>query len=383
MDKKFRIFVVAGEKSGDELGGGLLKQLKLVYHDIEILGVGGPKMIAQGLNPIFDMKLISIMGLIEIVTKIPRIFSLLKLTEKKIIDYNPDVLLTIDSPGFNFRLQSRVRGLNIKQVHYVAPSVWAWKSYRAKKISSYLDLLLVLYPFEKKYFTKFGLKTIFVGHPIAFDEKYYLNKYKCEKSLLDKNLKKVALLPGSRLSEINKLLPIFIDTALMLKERNNKIKFYIVTLSEYKKHIVKMFKQEQLDYYVTDNEDEKYNIYSKVDFALCASGTVTMELAKAYTPMLVVYKLNSLTWLIVKFMTKVRTATILNLVLGNNIIPELFQSDVSVEKIFRIANNYLNDDKLKKYQIEQLRLGISKIKNLNMDPSSLAVNSIVKMLNKN
>ena len=219
MVKKFRIFVVAGEKSGDELGGDLLQHLKLVYNDLEILGVGGPKMISKGLTPIFDMKLISIMGITEIVTKVPRIFNLLGLTEKKIKDYNPDVLITIDSPGFNFRLQNRIKGLNIKRVHYVAPSVWAWKSYRAKKIANYLDLLLVLYPFEKKFFTKFGLETVFVGHPIAFDEKYYLNKYKCEKSLLDKNIKKVALLPGSRMSEITKLLPIFIDTALMLRKK--------------------------------------------------------------------------------------------------------------------------------------------------------------------
>ncbi len=383
MKKKFRIFAVAGEKSGDELGGSLLKEINSLYNDIEIIGVGGPKMMAQGLIPVFDMKLISIMGIMEVVTKIPRIFNLLKLTEKKIKDFNPDILLTIDSPGFNFRLQRRIRALNIKQVHYVAPSVWAWKSYRAKQISNYLDLLFVLYPFEKKYFTKFGLNTVFVGHPIAFDEKYYSNKYKCEKSLLDKNLKKVALLPGSRLSEINKLLPIFIETALMLRKKNNKIKFYIVTLSEYKKHIVKMFEQEQLDYYITDQEEEKYNIYSKVDFALCASGTVTMELAKALTPMLVVYKLNFLTWLIVKFMTKVKTATILNLVLGKNVIPELFQNDATTEKIFKIVNNYLNDKNLKNKQIEQLRVGINKIKNSDGDPSNLAVNSIAELLNRN
>jgi len=144
-----------------------------------------------------------------------------------------------------------------------------------------------------------------------------------------------------------------------------------------------MFEQEQLDYYITDEEDEKYNIYSKVDFALCASGTVTMELAKALTPMLVVYKLNFLTWLIVKFMTKVKTATILNLVLGKNVIPELFQNDATTEKIFKIVNNYLNDKNLKNKQIEQLRVGINKIKNSDGDPSNLAVNSIVELLNRN
>src|SRR6056300_637079 len=202
-NKKLIIFIIAGELSGDNLGEGLLKNLKsITKNNIEIYGIGGAKMIAQGLNSIFDIKNLSIMGILEVIYKIPKILTLLSLTKKKIIEINPDVVITIDSPGFNFRLQKSIKELNIKRFHYVAPSVWAWKSYRAKKISKFLDHLFVLYPFEKKYFTIHGLNTTFTGHPIAFDNKYIKNEYFFDDSLKNNSILKIGILPGSRLSEI-------------------------------------------------------------------------------------------------------------------------------------------------------------------------------------
>ena len=379
MKKNIRIFIIAGEKSGDELGGALIHELKKIYNNIEFLGIGGNKMISQGLNSIINMKLLSIMGITEVLLKIPRILKLLKLTEKEILKFNPDILITIDSPGFNLRLQNKLKYIDMKRVHYVAPSGWAWKSYRAKQMSKYLDLLLVLFPFEKKFFIKEGLSTVFVGHPIAYDNKYLKNEFYNEKSLNNQNILKIALLPGSRLSEIKKLFPIFIETAKMLRKKNNAIKFYVVTLKEYKNIILEMFKKSELNYYVTDNMEEKYNIYTKVDFALCASGTVTMELAKASTPMLVVYKLNYITWIIVRLMVKVKTATILNLVLEKNVIPELFQQEVNSNTIFNVLNNYLTNKELIKEQVSNIKIAVNKIKN-NDNPSILSANSILNLL---
>ena len=379
MKKNIRIFIIAGEKSGDELGGALIHELKKIYNNIEFLGIGGNKMISQGLNSIINMKLLSIMGITEVLLKIPRILKLLKLTEKEILKFNPDILITIDSPGFNLRLQNKLKYIDMKRVHYVAPSVWAWKSYRAKQMSKYLDLLLVLFPFEKKFFIKEGLSTVFVGHPIAYDNKYLKNEFYNEKSLNNQNILKIALLPGSRLSEIKKLFPIFIETAKMLRKKNNAIKFYVVTLKEYKNIILEMFKKSELNYYVTDNMEEKYNIYTKVDFALCASGTVTMELAKASTPMLVVYKLNYITWIIVRLMVKVKTATILNLVLEKNVIPELFQQEVNSNTIFNVLNNYLTNKELIKEHVSNIKIAVNKIKN-NDNPSILSANSILNLL---
>ena len=149
--KKIKVFIVAGELSGDLLGEGLIIELKKMTNDIEIFGVGGSKMIAQGLKPIFNIKFLSIMGIFEVILKIPKVIKLLNLAKSKIIEINPDIVITIDAPGFNFRLQKSIKSLGIKQIHYVAPSVWAWKSYRAKKITKFLDHLLVLFHLKKNF----------------------------------------------------------------------------------------------------------------------------------------------------------------------------------------------------------------------------------------
>ncbi len=384
QDKKFKIFIMAGELSGDILGEGLINQLKkLSQNKIEIYGVGGAKMIAQGLKPIFNIKSLSIMGIFEVLLKIPSILMLLKLAKNKIIEINPDIVITIDAPGFNLRLQNSIKDLKIKQIHYVAPSVWAWKSYRAKKIAKFLDHLLVLFPFEKNLFLKEGLNTTFVGHPIAFDNKFINNKYYTEKSLNNNAITKIAMLPGSRLGEIEKLMPVFIKSAILLNKDYKSIKFYVVTLKEYRNKIQGYFAKTNLDYYVTDNHEEKYNIYSKVNFVLCASGTVTMEVAKASTAMLVVYKLNFITWLIVRAMVKIKTATILNIISKDNIIPELFQKDVNEANIHGIIKKYIENSKLRNKQINKLNIAVNKLKNGDTNPSYIAAKSVLNYLYKN
>ena len=384
QDKKFKIFIMAGELSGDILGEGLINQLKkLSQNKIEIYGVGGAKMIAQGLKPIFNIKSLSIMGIFEVLLKIPSILMLLKLAKNKIIEINPDIVITIDAPGFNLRLQNSIKDLKIKQIHYVAPSVWAWKSYRAKKIAKFLDHLLVLFPFEKNLFLKEGLNTTFVGHPIAFDNKFINNKYYTEKSLNNNAITKIAMLPGSRLGEIEKLMPVFIKSAILLNKDYKSIKFYVVTLKEYRNKIQGYFAKTNLDYYVTDNHEEKYNIYSKVNFVLCASGTVTIEVAKASTAMLVVYKLNFITWLIVRAMVKIKTATILNIISKDNIIPELFQKEVNETNIHGIIKKYIENSKLRNKQINKLNIAVNKLKNGDTNPSYIAAKSVLNYLYKN
>jgi lipid-A-disaccharide synthase len=380
QDKKFKIFIMAGELSGDILGEGLINQLKkLSQNKIEIYGVGGAKMIAQGLKPIFNIKSLSIMGIFEVLLKIPSILMLLKLAKNKIIEINPDIVITIDAPGFNLRLQNSIKDLKIKQIHYVAPSVWAWKSYRAKKIAKFL----VLFPFEKNLFLKEGLNTTFVGHPIAFDNKFINNKYYTEKSLNNKAITKIAMLPGSRLGEIEKLMPVFIKSAILLNKDYKSIKFYVVTLKEYRNKIQGYFAKTNLDYYVTDNHEEKYNIYSKVNFVLCASGTVTIEVAKASTAMLVVYKLNFITWLIVRAMVKIKTATILNIISKDNIIPELFQKEVNETNIHGIIKKYIENSTLRNKQINKLNIAVNKLKNGDTNPSYIAAKSVLNYLYKN
>ena len=378
-NKKLKIFIIAGELSGDNLGEGLLYELKkITSNNIIIYGVGGEKMISQGLKPIFDIKHLSIMGIFEVITKIPKIIKLLKLTKRKIIEIRPDIVITIDAPGFNFRLQKSIKELNLKRVHYVAPSVWAWKSYRAKKIAKFLDHLLVLYPFEKEYFTIHGLNTTFTGHPIAFDSQYRHNDYYFEPSLKNKSILKIGILPGSRISEIEKLLPIIIKSASIININYDKVSFYVVAAKGYKNIISKYFSNTDLDYYITDDQNEKYNIFTNIDFVLCASGTVTIELAKALTPMLVLYKLNYVTWYIVKMLAKVKTATILNIILKENFIPELFQNDVNEDKIYNITKNFIDDNNIRKNQIIKLEDSVNKLKNTNGNPNYIAAMEILK-----
>jgi lipid-A-disaccharide synthase len=380
--RKLVIFIIAGETSGDNLGENLLLELKrLSKNEIKIYGVGGEKMISQGLIPLFDIKHLSIMGIFEVASKIPNIFKLLKLSKEKIIEIKPDFVITIDAPGFNLRLQKSIKNLKLKRIHYVAPSVWAWKGYRAKKISKFLDHLLVLYPFEKDFFTVHGLDTTFIGHPIAFDKNYKSNNYYIEESLKDKSLIKIGLLPGSRVGEIDKLMPTFIKSASLISKRYKKVKFYVVSVKGFKNKLTKYFSNSSLNYYITDDQNEKYNIYSKIDFAICASGSVTMELARAGTPMLVLYKLNYITWYIVKFLAKVNTATILNIILKDNFIPELFQKNVNENNIYNIIKNYI-DDKDKRYnQTKKLNISINKMKNINGNPSYIAAKTILNYYN--
>ena len=175
-------------------------------------------------------------------------------------------------------------------------------------------------------------------------------------------------------------MPVFINSAKLLNNDYKSIKFYVVTLEQYKTKIEQYFNKTNLDYYITDKHEEKYNIYSNVDFVLCASGTVTMEVAKASTAMLVVYKLNIITWIIVKALVKVKTATILNILLKENIIPELFQKDVNEYNIYRIIREYLDNAKLRQQQIVKLNTAINKLKNGDENPSYISAKTIISYL---
>ena len=223
MQYKKTIFIIAGEISGDQLGGILLKKLKTSDNSLQFYGIGGKNLLELGLKPIFSMEKISLMGLIEVLPKIPELLSLIKLTVNKIIDIKPDLIITIDAPGFNFRILKKLKQLNVNipNIHIVAPTVWAWKANRAKKIASYVDNLFVLYPFEKKYFIPHVIKTYFIGHPLVET----INK---SKNILNKRKKKyISIFPGSRKNEINFHLDLILDTLL---EYKHKFTFVIVAV---------------------------------------------------------------------------------------------------------------------------------------------------------
>lgn len=345
-----KIYIIAGEPSGDFLGACVLRELQK-SSDFEIFGVGGNLMEAAGLKSLFDIREISVGGLIEVIPHIFHINSLINKTVDDVITKNPDVLFTIDSPGFCFRVAKLVRqkNPNIKLVHLVAPSVWAWRPGRAKGISRLYDHLLTLFDFEPKYFTPFGLKTTFVGHPAI--EHFEENKNPKENTLL--------LLPGSRKQEIESLLPIFLDASKQLGFE----KIVIPTLPSLLP-ILKPFVKGCNDIELTYEEAEKIKLYQTSKLALVASGTATLQLALSGCPMVVCYKLSPITYNILKAFVKVNYISLVNLILNKPVVPELIQQDCSAEQIINIARKL--DSAI---QINDFRALRSRLKPADKTPS--------------
>lgn len=319
-----KLYVIAGEPSGDFLGACVLR--KLEDTDFEVFGIGGQLMETEGLKSLIDISEISIGGLVEIIPHIIRIKKLINKTVSDIQQKNPDILLTIDSPGFCFRIAEKTKrkNPNIKLVHFVAPSVWAWRENRAQGLAKLYDHLLTLFDFEPKYFEKHGLKTTFVGHPAI---EYFETTSSAKTDTL-------LLLPGSRKQEIETLLPIFLKAAQTLNFRE-KIIATLPTLVNTVKPIVK----DRQNIKVVFDETEKRNLYQTSKFALVASGTATLQLALSGCPMIVCYKLSNLTYHILKRFVKVSYISLVNLILNRPVVPELIQSECTADKIVETFNN--------------------------------------------
>ena len=377
MQYKKTIFIVAGEVSGDQVGGVLLRKLKNSNNSIHFYGIGGKNLIELGLKPIFSMEKISLMGLIEVLPKIPELLSLLKLTVNRIIDIKPDLIITIDAPGFNFRILKKLKQLkvNIPNVHVVAPTVWAWKANRAKKIASYVDNLFVLYPFEKKYFTPHGIKTYFIGHPLVET----INK---SKKTLNKDKKKyISIYPGSRKNEINYHLDLILNSLL---EYNEKFTFVIVAV-ESQLSLVESISEKyknKLEIDIVLNSHKEI-IFNKSFLAIAVSGTITVELALHKVPFITVYKLNSLSYFLLKKVVFAKYITLVNIIFDKPIVPELIQSKFNKDNIKHILNLLIKDEKGLKHQLKKFSNFENMLKSKNIKPSVHATKIIENILNLN
>ncbi|MDR3030864.1 MAG: lipid-A-disaccharide synthase [Holosporales bacterium] len=319
--KPSKIYIIAGEASGDFLGAAILKKLKELDFDISI--IGGELMKAQGLKSLFDISEISVGGIVEIIPHIRKIKRLIKKSAQDILLKNPDILLTIDSPGFNFRIAKIVRKLNkeIKLIHFVAPSVWAWREKRAKKIAKIYDMLLTLFDFEPPYFEKYGLNTIFVGHPAI----EYFSPMPAEKEDF------ILLMPGSREQEIKALLPIFLQSV-----ENRPEKIIIPTIPGVVELIRTILGNRQIE--IETSEDKKRELYQKAKFAIVASGTAVLQLALSNCPMVVCYKLSSVTYNILKYLVNTKYVSLVNIILNKQSVPELIQNNCTAENIILNIN---------------------------------------------
>ncbi|WP_050602401.1 lipid-A-disaccharide synthase [Ruegeria sp. 6PALISEP08] len=347
-----RVFLVAGEPSGDRLGGALMEGLKTLIPDVEFDGIGGPLMEAQGLTSRFPMSELSVMGLVEVLPKFFHLKRRISETAQAVLDTKPDVLITIDSPDFSLRVAKIVKAAsNIRTVHYVAPSVWAWRPGRADKMAKVIDHVLALLPFEPPYMERAGMECDFVGHPVASEPIATPEEIAAFRSSFDLGDAPILLaLPGSRRGEIERLAGAFGGALQLFMEDHADYRVVIPTVGA----TTDLIKERVADWpgrpVVLDPRHEgadqalayKRAAFGVADLALAASGTVSLELAAQNTPMVIAYKLNWLTQKMAERMVKLDTVTLVNLVSDTRAVPECLLDDCQPAKIADALRNVVN-----------------------------------------
>ena len=292
-----KIYLIAGEPSGDLLGSRLMRALKKkTGGDVAFYGVGGETMEEEGLKSLFDIADLSIMGIMEVIPSIPKVLRHIRNTVEDIIRVQPDVVITIDSWSFSARVHKALRKkkLGIPQVHYVAPQVWAWKKKRARTMYKYIDHLLTLLPYEPKYFTPYRLPTDFVGHPVIESEALHADGAKFrEKFKVPADKRVISVLPGSRKTEVSKLLPVFFDAVRELAKQDEDLFFVIPTVKTVAEAVKTAAKNSGLPVVVTETQQDRYNAFKASSAAIAASGTVALELAILDVPHIVAYKVSA------------------------------------------------------------------------------------------
>ena len=346
-----KIFVLTGEPSGDKLASTVISKLKLENPEIEYLSVGGTHLKKLGISSIFDLKEITYLGFTTVLLNIFKIKSKINKTVNEIIKFNPDILFSVDSPDFTLRVAERVKKINnnIKTIHYVAPQVWVWRKNRVKKIKKFIDHMLLLFNFEKKYFDEENIKNTFVGHPLI--ENSQNNKTLIE-SILPKDKKIISLFPGSRKSETNILLPILIDFIKLMNKKHYGYFFYFHATEENKNLIIENIKKsniENLD--VASDENIKSKILSNSVFAVSKSGTVSLQICNSNIPSIIIYKLSFINFMIFKMLVNVKFANIINIINNKEVIPELLQNECNAEEIYKSVIYFLKNPELIQKQL--------------------------------
>ena len=375
------IFLVAGEASGDAIGARLMAALKeLTGGKIGFAGVGGEHMRSAGLESLFPMRELSIMGIFEILPHVPNLLRRIRQTETAARRLAASVVVTIDSPDFCFRVAKRLQGSGIPVVHYVAPQVWAWRSGRARKIDKFLDHLLLLFPFEEKYFERTGLATTFVGHPVAEESIGDADGAAFRRHhdiAADETL--LVVLPGSRFSEISRHLPIFGATVNALAARQALRCAVIPALPALKRDIAAAAENWNVRVVIVDGSDReaKYAALAASDGALTSSGTATLELAVAGVPMVVAYRANPVTVAVARRIVQVPHIALANIVAGRRAAPEFLQQECTPSRLAPAVENILLDATARDDQIECFRAVSRQLGIGGTAPSELAARAVI------
>ncbi len=422
---KYRVFIIAGEASGDLLGEKIIIAIKneltarlsndnaeftgIEFTGIEFTGIGGELMKNQGQKQIFGIDQLSIMGFIEILPHLFRIIRLINYTASEIVAQKPDLLITIDAPAFSFRVAKKVMELEqknqsttIKKIHLIAPSVWAYGAKRAEKIAKIYNLLLAILPFEPPYFTKYGLKTTFIGHPIVENitknlkeealgteenhkiiaKKNFAKQFQISDSDLESfNLEKLIIItPGSRISEVQKIFPIFVETINLLAQKGFKIRLAIFVLPKTLAIVSDIAKNLNVAYHLIPQNQQQTALLT-ADFALAKSGTNNLEISLHKIPLLIAYKVNWLSFLYFNAIVKIRYANLINILANKIIIPEAIQKDCNPQFLLHHLENLMTNPNMAQKQISESQemLKILGLKSLTK-PTEKAGKSIVDLL---
>lgn len=347
-----RIFLLAGEPSGDMLGARLMQALhERTDGGIAFAGVGGSRMTGQGLDSLFPMDELALMGFAEILPHLPRLVVRMRQTLAAIERFEPDMVLTIDSPGFSLRLQRRLAGHTFQRVHYVAPQVWAWRAGRARRLARDLDHLLALLPFEPPFFERYGLACSFVGHPIIEEAGARGDgaSFRQRHGLPDDTVL-LCLLPGSRRGEVSRHLPVLETAMSRLRQSIPGLRVVIPTLPGIAPMLREPVGRWPVPTLVVDGPTERFDAYAASRLAIAASGTISLELALAALPFVTVYRTGPLTGWLARRLIRVPHVNLVNLILHRSAVPELLQEECRADRIAEVAGSLMTDESLRSAQ---------------------------------
>lgn len=334
------LLIIAGEASGDQHGASLIKELRALHPDLNITGIGGNKMQEAGMELLFHIRQMAFLGFAEVVRHLPFIKKVQRKILGEVAARGIKTVVLIDYPGFNLNIAAKLKKLNVKIIYYISPQIWAWGQGRVEKIKRLIDKVVVILPFEEKFFRQAGVDCEYVGHPLLeqIAGYSYLNREEFfEKYSLDKNKKILLVLPGSRKQEVSRIFPETIKGALRLADEFN-MQVIVACSSDI---------NEKVFYSLTDKtgfkiiKDRTYDLYRHSEFGIIKSGTSTLEAALFGLPMVVVYATNRITYLIGRTLIKIDTIGLVNIVAGKKIIHELIQDEVNEENIFQVCSKIL------------------------------------------
>ena len=383
QNKKIKVFIIAGEVSGDVLGARIMRAMP----DAEFYGIGGENMISVGLDSLFPMSDLSVMGVLEVAAHARTLTRRINQTVNAILAMRPDIVLTIDSPGFAKSVIKKLRKMSagqklindgLKFHHVVAPQVWAWRAGRAKKYARTFDKLYAFFDFEVPYFTKYGLETIAVGHPIADG---LVNRHVSKKRGQNDNEKIITLVPGSRMSEVKRLMPVFRAVVHQLAANgNNEYKFVIPTVEttiEYVRENIKTW--DGMPELVPSAQ--RYDLYARTYIAIVTSGTVSAELAMLHIPTIVIYKMNPITTWLVRQVIRVKWVSLVNILLNRGVYPEFLGDDATAENVLG-AVRQLTIPAVRNQMIAELKTADTLWYRTNGAPATLIAESLRNAVHK-